>query len=189
MAYNSRSVVDQINVLQHEAIGYRTKTTVEQDGVEVASTFHRGVVAPGESTDGLDPRVVAIASVLWTPEVVQAYRRLISGDDTPKPETPDEWFNRMIAEGYTTEYGWKLGLTNTDLSLLTGAFVLAKEAHAMGLPVPAIYDTTGLPHVLSMEDLTILMLAYGQHRGSLSAEYASRKEQANAPEDTSPHTI
>lgn len=189
MAYNSRKFVDQINVLSHNVIGYREKTVVEQDGVEISSTFHRGVVAPGESTDGLDSRVVAIAATLWTPEVVEAYRRFVSGDEAPRPETPDEWFNRMISEGFTTSYGWKLGLTHSDLSLLTGAFVLAKEADSLGLPLPAIYDTAGVPHELSIQDLTYLMLAYGQHRGALSAEYASRKEQANAAEDTSSHTL
>jgi hypothetical protein len=175
MAYNSRTFVDQINVLPHNAIGYRTKTVVEQDGVEIASTYHRGTVAPGESTDGLDARIVAIAAALWTPEVIEAYRLVLSGDETPRAETPDEWFNSQIAAGFTTSYGWKLGLTNTDLSLLTGAFVLAKEAHTMDLPIPAIYDTAGVPHTLSIEDLTYLMLAYGQYRGTLSAEYAARK--------------
>lgn len=189
MAYNSRTFIDQINVLPHNVIGYREKTVVEQDGVEIASTYHRGVVAPGESTDGLDARIVAIASALWTPEVVAAYRLVLSGDEAPRPETPDEWFNRMISEGFTTSYGWKLGLTHSDLSLLTGAFVLAKEADSLGLPLPAIYDTAGVPHELSIQDLTYLMLAYGQHRGSLSAEYASRKEPSSAPEDTSTHTL
>lgn len=77
MAYSSRVFVDQINVLPHDVIGYRTKTVVEEDGVEIASTFHRGVVAPGESTDGLDARIVAIASVLWTQEVCESYRRVL----------------------------------------------------------------------------------------------------------------
>ena len=175
MAYNSRTFIDQINVLSHNVIGYREKRVVEQDGVEIASTYHRGVVAPGESTDGLDARIVAIAATLWTPEVVEAYRRFLSGDEAPRPETPDEWFNRQVAEGFTTSFGWKLGLTHSDLSLLTGAFVLAKEAHSMGLPIPAIYDTSGAPHSLSIEELTQLMIAYGHHRGTLSAEYAGRK--------------
>lgn len=85
----------------------------------------------------------------------------------------DEWFAAQVASGFTTEYGWRLGLDENDVTLLTGAFVLAKEASAMGLPLPAIVDADGVPHSLSLADMTALMLAYGAHRAALSEEYAA----------------
>jgi hypothetical protein len=81
-----------------------------------------------------------------------------------------------ISAGWTTPYGWKLGLTPQDITLLTGAFILAKEAQIMGLASSGvIVDTDGLAHELSVADLTGLMLQYGQARAALSATYAASK--------------
>lgn len=89
----------------------------------------------------------------------------------------DEWFNNQISSGFTTNYGWKLGLMDADVTLLTGAFVLAKQADEMGLPLPQIVDMNNVPHSLSLSEMTELMLLYGNHRAALSAEYAERKNQ------------
>jgi hypothetical protein len=92
----------------------------------------------------------------------------------------DAWFSGEVAKGFATPGGWKMGLSDADIALLTGNFVLAKEADAMGLPLPSVVDMDGTPHGFeSIEQLTSLMLAYGQHRAALSAEYADRKEDAN----------
>jgi hypothetical protein len=88
----------------------------------------------------------------------------------------DFWFKNTIDDGFTTEDGMTLGLAEQDVTLLTGQFVLAKEAAAAGLPIPAIIDKAGVAHSFEdIEELTALMLAYGQARASLSAEYAQRK--------------
>lgn len=90
----------------------------------------------------------------------------------------DAWFAEQAAAGYETPYGWRLGLSEQDVTLLTGAFVLAKEASALGLDVPAVIDKDGVPRSLTIEELTAVMLGYGQHRAALSAEYAARKAAA-----------
>lgn len=88
----------------------------------------------------------------------------------------DFWFSNVVADGFTTPEGWKLGLTEADVTLLTGQFVLAKEAASSGLGIPPVVDMAGVPHELeSLEELTELMLLYGQARAALSAEYATRK--------------
>lgn len=87
----------------------------------------------------------------------------------------DAWFAGEVAKGFTTDDGWKLGLAESDVTLLTGQFVLAKEASAASLPLPPVIDTDGVAHELSLADLTALMLAYGGHRAALSTEYATRK--------------
>lgn len=88
----------------------------------------------------------------------------------------DQWFAAAIAAGFTSEStGISLGLTDSDVALLTGNFVLAKEAAAMELPIPAVIDTNGTPHTLTLQELTALMLEYGQHRAALSAEYSARR--------------
>lgn len=87
----------------------------------------------------------------------------------------DSWWIEQIEQGFRSADGIRLGLTTEDVTLLTGNFVLAKEAAALGVGIPPIIDKDGVPHALEIDDLTTLMLEYGQHRAALSAEYASRK--------------
>lgn len=93
----------------------------------------------------------------------------------------DAWFQEQIKAGFTTSRGFRLGLTTEDVALLTGNYVLAKSGAELGLPVPPIIDMDGVPHAFSsIEELTFLMLEYGQYRANLSATYASRKEAVRA---------
>lgn len=88
----------------------------------------------------------------------------------------DNKWNNQLLQGFTTPYGWKLGLQNSDVTLLTGAFLLAKEAASMNLSSNAsIIDTDNISHSLSIENFTILMLEYGQYRTQLSTTYAEKK--------------
>lgn len=88
----------------------------------------------------------------------------------------DFWFENAVSDGFETGNGWKLGLRESDVTLLTGQFVLAKEAAAIGLPLPPVVDVDGVPHEFeTIEELTTLMLGYGTARAELSAEYATRK--------------
>ena len=87
----------------------------------------------------------------------------------------DTWWIEQVEQGFRSSGGILLGLTTEDVTLLTGNFVLAKEAAALSLDLPPVIDKDGVPHSLDLEDLTALMLEYGQHRAALSAEYATRK--------------
>jgi hypothetical protein len=88
----------------------------------------------------------------------------------------DAWFQTKLDAGYTADGGYVLGLSDPDVTLLTGNFVLAKEAAALGAPIPPVIDKNGGVHaVSSIEDLTTLMLSYGQYRATLSSEYAQRR--------------
>jgi len=73
MALQEKSVVDKIEVLLNGSIQVRTRNQILKDGVEVASTFHRHVIAPGDDLSNEDPRVAAVATSLWTEEVVAEY--------------------------------------------------------------------------------------------------------------------
>lgn len=93
----------------------------------------------------------------------------------------DAWFNEQLAAGYTVPgLAFRLGLRQEDVTLLTGAFVLAKEAATLGMAVPPIIDADGRPHQLTLAELTATMLGYGQHRAELSAQYAARVAAAEA---------
>ena len=74
MALTKTVVVDSIDVLENGTLQVRTRTNVLEDGVKLSHSFHRHVLAPGDSTSGQDARVIAIANATWTDAVIAAYR-------------------------------------------------------------------------------------------------------------------
>jgi len=74
MALIERQLVDLVELVQSNHIQVRTANIIERDGVEIARTFHRHVLAPGDSVVNEDPKVQAIANAVWTPEVIAAYQ-------------------------------------------------------------------------------------------------------------------
>jgi hypothetical protein len=97
-----------------------------------------------------------------------------------KLEQVDISWKTTMSNGWTTPYGWKLGIDTQDVTLLTGAFILAKEANSMGLSATGtVIDMDGRSHELSLQDMTILMLQYGQFRSQLSSRDALKRELIN----------
>ena len=78
MSLTKSEVVDRIEVLEHGQIQVRTATVVSEDGVELSRTFHRQVLAPGDSTTGQAQRVIGIAAATWTTAVVDAWDAAIA---------------------------------------------------------------------------------------------------------------
>ena len=80
MALTEKTKVDQIELVENNSIQVRTATIIERDGTEIAKTYHRHVVAPGEDVTNEDTRVQAIANAIWTEEVIAAYQALIANN-------------------------------------------------------------------------------------------------------------
>lgn len=80
MALTESSKVDQIEVKDTGIIQVRTVTIIERDGIEISRTNHRYTLTPGFDVSNEDPKVQAIASAIWTPEVISAYQALISNN-------------------------------------------------------------------------------------------------------------
>lgn len=117
-----------------------------------------------------DEQITAIDSVLNEWPLTEA--------KIDKIKLLDNNWDTQLKNGFITSYGWKLGLKNSDVTLLTGAFLLGKEAAAMGLSQDAtIIDIDGISHTLNINDLTVLMLQYGQYRTALSTEYSNKKTE------------
>ena len=91
----------------------------------------------------------------------------------------NSWKNKLKS-GWQTPQGYNLGIDTSDVALLNGAFTLAKEANNIGINDPAIIvDINGQSHPMSLQDLTLLMLQYGQARSLLSNTYATIKQTIN----------
>ena len=74
MALIEKQIVDKVELVQSNHIQVRTANIIEKDGTEIARTFHRHVLSPGDSIVNEDPKVQAIANAVWTEEVIAAYQ-------------------------------------------------------------------------------------------------------------------
>jgi hypothetical protein len=98
-----------------------------------------------------------------------------------KIKSLDESWKLKLKNGWETPDGYSLGIDISDVALLNGVFTLAKEASLMGINNTIyIVDLDGISRSLSLQNLTILMLQYGQARASLSNSYAAIKQSINA---------
>lgn len=73
MVFAETSVIDSINVDEHGIISVRRADIVLRDDIEIARTYHRHVLAPGDDLADQDIRVAAVASTVWTPDVLDAW--------------------------------------------------------------------------------------------------------------------
>jgi len=73
MALTEKTIVDKIEILESNSIQVRTANVIEKDGIEISRTFHRHVVNPSKDISGEDAKVQAIASAIWTEEIIAAY--------------------------------------------------------------------------------------------------------------------
>jgi hypothetical protein len=85
MALEEVSVVDKVEVLLNGSIQVRRRDQILKDGIEIAATYHRHVLHPGDDISNEDPRVAAIAAATWTEEVVAAYQASLP----PAPEVTE----------------------------------------------------------------------------------------------------
>jgi len=67
-------IIDQITVTENGTVFYREATQVLKDNKEVAKTYHRSSLLPGQDITGAPANVAAICNVAWTTEIVSAYQ-------------------------------------------------------------------------------------------------------------------
>ena len=74
MALTETKVIDQITVTENGIVLYREITRILKDGNEIAKTYHRSSLTPGQDLTGQPANVVAICNAAWTEEVIAAYQ-------------------------------------------------------------------------------------------------------------------
>jgi len=72
--FEEQESVEQIEISSNGQIGLKVKKSVLKDGKVIASNIHRDVLSPGDDVSHLDERTQAIANLLWTQEVIDAYK-------------------------------------------------------------------------------------------------------------------
>jgi hypothetical protein len=76
--FTETKVIDQITVTENGVVLYREATRILKDGDEIAKTYHRSSLTPGQDLTGQPDNVKAIAQVAWTEAVIAAYQLQIS---------------------------------------------------------------------------------------------------------------
>jgi DNA-binding transcriptional LysR family regulator len=78
MALTETKVIDQITVTENGIVLYREATRILKDGDQIAQTFHRTSLTPGQDLTGQPANVQAIATAAWTDAVIAAYQAQIA---------------------------------------------------------------------------------------------------------------
>ena len=75
MTLSSTNTIDKVETLQDGTLQIRQAEIITKDGLEIARNFHRWVRHPGDIGAQSDPAPVpAIATAVWTSEVLSAYQ-------------------------------------------------------------------------------------------------------------------
>jgi hypothetical protein len=77
MALSETKTIDQITVTENGIVLYREATRILKDGEQIAQTYHRTSLTPGQDLTDIPANVAAIANVAWTDEVIAAYQAQI----------------------------------------------------------------------------------------------------------------
>ena len=81
MAISEKNIIDVIEILENNTIQIRNANIIERDGIEIAKTYHRHVLSPGDDVSKEDLRVQSIANAIWTDDVINAYKASIVKSD------------------------------------------------------------------------------------------------------------
>ena len=87
-----------------------------------------------------------------------------------------EWVEVEKA-GWDSGKGYHLGITPSDVALIVGVFSLAREAAAMGLPLPGLISTeNNTIEFETIQDMTVLLMYYGKARSDMANAFAARRK-------------
>jgi DNA-binding transcriptional LysR family regulator len=78
MALTETKVIDQITVTENGTVLYREATRILKDGDQIAQTYHRTSLTPGQDLIGQPANVTAICNAAWTEEVIAAYQAQVA---------------------------------------------------------------------------------------------------------------
>ena len=78
MAFSERQEHKLEIIPPHSIIQCRRADIVEKDGVEVGRSYHRHVCVPGDDVSEECAELQAVATALWTQEVIDAYQASIA---------------------------------------------------------------------------------------------------------------
>ena len=87
MTLASTTVIDKVETLENGVLQIRQAEIITKDGVEIARNFTRWTRVPGDTGAHTDPSPIpAIATAVWTSDVVSAYQAAQAAQKLPGQE-------------------------------------------------------------------------------------------------------
>jgi len=74
--FTETKIIDQITVVADGTVFYREATRILKDGEQIAQTYHRTSLTPGQDLTGQPANVVAICNAAWTADVFAGESRI-----------------------------------------------------------------------------------------------------------------
>ena len=81
MSLEKTTIIDSVEVTKTNHVQVREKIVVSDNGKEIAASFHRYVVSPGDDYMEMPDQVRAICAVVHTPETIAAYKAQIKNNE------------------------------------------------------------------------------------------------------------
>lgn len=72
----------KLEILENGSIQVRRADVISEDGVDIATSYHRHAVYPGDDVSNETEQVQAIAAIVHTEECIAAYEASQDSDDT-----------------------------------------------------------------------------------------------------------
>jgi len=88
MSLIKTTTVDQITIEENGVIYYREATRIIEDDIELSKQYNRTSLVPESDLTGQPANVVAICNVVWTPEIIAAYKAEQDKNALPVLDTP-----------------------------------------------------------------------------------------------------
>ena len=86
MALEKKVTIDYEIRTEFKCIQKRTRTAIEEDGVEVSFSFHRTAFWPNSDISNESDELKALANSLWTEDIKKAYTDKLEADAKNKGE-------------------------------------------------------------------------------------------------------
>ena len=86
MAIEKTIVDDKIEIVgDYKHLQVRTATVVDEDGTELARSFHRRVITPDADVSGESAEIQGIAAAVWTDDVKSAWQSFQEAQANARP--------------------------------------------------------------------------------------------------------
>lgn len=86
---SEQQVLDLIEIRDNGLIQVRWRNEILRDNELVTYTYHRQAFEPGADLSNEDARIIAVAQVVWTSEVIQRFNSYKSSLLPPVEESSD----------------------------------------------------------------------------------------------------
>lgn len=74
MPLTETKLIDKIEVTENGIVQVREATRISRDGEQIAQTYHRWTLSPGQDVSDQPANVQSICQAAWTPEIIAAYQ-------------------------------------------------------------------------------------------------------------------